>query len=314
MENLLFCLNATAPIFFTILLGCFFRNVGLMDGDFVKKMNRFVFKVALPVLLFEDLWTADIESLWDGKFVTFCAAFTVATALLSILLAYTLKNKEIRGEFAQAAFRSNIAILGVSFVQNIYGEAGLASIMMVASVPFNNIFAVLILSLMKKEQQKLDRNSIRKIMKDIFTNPIIVGILMGILFSVCKVPQVSCITKTLNNLGVLASPLGLMAIGASFEGKKALAMVGPTLYSSFLRLIGYTAIGLLTAVCLGFRGQALVAILVLAGSSTAVSSFIMAKNMGHDGILTSSVIMVTTIGSAFTMTAWLYVLRMLEFV
>ena len=66
----------------------------------------------------------------------------------------------------------------------------------------------------------------------------------------------------------------------------------------------------LLAAMLGFRDQQLVAILVMTGSSSAVSCFIMAKNMGHEGVLTSSVVMMTTLGSAFTLTAWLYVLRM----
>ena len=54
MENLIFSLNATLPIFILMLLGVFFRKVGLMDGRFVNQMNPFVFKAALPVLLFED--------------------------------------------------------------------------------------------------------------------------------------------------------------------------------------------------------------------------------------------------------------------
>ena len=60
---------------------------------------------------------------------------------------------------------------------------------------------------------------------------------------------------------------------------------------------------------MGFRKEELVAILVMLGSATTVSSFVMAKNMGHEGTLTSSTVMLTTLFSAFTLTGWLYILR-----
>ena len=55
MSNLIFSLNATMPIFLTMILGLFFRKVGILDESFTSKMNKFVFKIALPVLLFQDL-------------------------------------------------------------------------------------------------------------------------------------------------------------------------------------------------------------------------------------------------------------------
>ena len=53
----------------------------------------------------------------------------------------------------------------------------------------------------------------------------------------------------------------------------------------------------------------MIAILVMLGSATTVSSYVMARNMGHKGVLTSSVVMLTTLLSAFTLTGWLYLLK-----
>ena len=145
MENLFFCLNATLPIFFTMLLGYGFRKIGLLDESFIKKINRFVFRAALPLLLLEDLWSADFQTLWDGKFVGFCAAITIGGGLVSVLCSRLVKDENIRGEFAQAAFRSNSALLGIAFISNIYGKSDMASLMLIGNVPFNNILAVIIL-------------------------------------------------------------------------------------------------------------------------------------------------------------------------
>lgn len=76
MDNLFFCLNATGPIFL-VILGLFFCHIGWMDEEFASKMNKFVFKVPLPLLLFGDLATVDFSEVWNVKFVIFCFIVTL---------------------------------------------------------------------------------------------------------------------------------------------------------------------------------------------------------------------------------------------
>ena len=119
--------------------------------------------------------------------------------------------------------------------------------------------------------------------------------------------------KTMKNVAVLATPLGLMAMGAAFDRKKAGEKLWPALAATFIKLVLLAAVFLPIAVGMGFVREKLVAILVMLGSAT-VSSYIMAKSMGHEGTLTSSVVMLTTFCSAFTLTGWLYLLRTLGLV
>ena len=102
--------------------------------------------------------------------------------------------------------------------------------------------------------------------------------------------------------------------GSFLRGKKALGKLKPTLIASALKLVVLAAIFLPIAVWLGYRESELVAILVMLGSATTVSSFVMARNMGHEGVLTSSIVMVTTLCSAFTLTGWLFLLKTLGLV
>jgi hypothetical protein len=62
-------------------------------------------------------------------------------------------------------------------------------------------------------------------------------------------------------------------------------------------------------VMLGYTHEHLIALIVMLGSASTVSCFVMAKNMGHDGTLTSSVVVLTTLFSALTMTGWLFIFR-----
>lgn len=309
MENLIFSLNATIPIFLMMLLGMLFRKLGWMDEVFAAKMNKFVFLVPLPVLLFEQLATVDFSEVWDIKFILFCFVVTAISITISTLISLLWKDRSVKGEFIQATYRSSAALLGIAFIQNIYGTAGMAPLMIIGSVPLYNIMAVVVLSVFKPGNNSFDKSLVKKTLKGIATNPIIIGIVAGFVWSALKLPMPSILHKTVSSIGATATPMGLMSMGATFEMKKATSKMKPTLVAVFMKLVGFCAIFLPMAALLGFRNEEMIAILVMLGSATTVSCFVMARNMGHEGTLSSGVIMMTTLLSAFTLTMWLDVLR-----
>ena len=317
MENLIFSLNATAPVFLMMLLGMLFRRLGWIDEAFASKMNRFVFLVPLPVLVFHDLASAEIGDVWNFRFVAFCFLATAASIAICALLSCLLKEKPRRGEFIQASYRSSAALLGIALTTNIYGDAGLVPLMIIGSVPLYNVMAVVVLSLTAPDEKKasgqaaISRKSElwKRTLKGIVTNPIILGILLGLLWSMLRLPLPPILEKTVTNLGDLAAPLGLMAMGATFRLDKAVGQAKPAIAASFIKLVGFCVLFLPLAVRLGFREEELVAILIMLGSATTVSCYVMAKSMGHEGVLTSSAVMLTTLFSAFTITGWLFLLK-----
>ncbi len=312
MENLIFSLNATVPVFLLMVLGMVLRRIGWVDEDFALKMNSFVFLVPLPVLVFKDLAEVDFNETWDGKLVIFCFVVTLLSIGISVLFSLLWKDGALRGEFIQASYRSSAAILGMALVENIYGSAEMVPIMMIGSVPLYNVMAVVVLTLTRPGEQGLGRETLKKAGKDIVTNPIIIAIVIGLLWSLLKIPMPAIMEKTVDNLAATATPLGLIAMGATFDLKKALEKKGPAITATVLKLVGFCALFLPVAAALGFAGQEMAAILIMLGSATTVSCYVMAQSMGHDGIMTSSTVMLTTILSAFTLTGWLFVLRTLN--
>ena len=103
-------------------------------------------------------------------------------------------------------------------------------------------------------------------------------------------------------------------MGATFDIHKASAKAQPSIVAAVMKLVGFAAVFLPIAAGLGFENEEIVAILVMLGSATTVSSYVMAKNMGHEGVLTASTVMLTTMFSAFTLTGWLYILKILGIV
>ena len=154
-----------------------------MDEVFAAKMNKFVFLVPLPVLLFEQLATVDFSEVWDIKFILFCFVVTAISITISTLISLLWKDRSVKGEFIQATYRSSAALLGIAFIQNIYGTAGMAPLMIIGSVPLYNIMAVVVLSVFKPGNNSFDKALVKKTLKGIATNPIIIGIVAGFVWS-----------------------------------------------------------------------------------------------------------------------------------
>lgn len=309
----MFSLNATVPVFLTMVLGFVLHKWRIIDDSFATKLNQFVFQIALPVLLFDQLATTDFVSVWDTKFVLFCFAVTLLSIGLAFLLSLLIKNKPARGEFVQAAYRSSAAILGIAYTQNIYGDAGMTPLMIIASVPLYNAMAVVVLALTAPVETGTVREDkgvlARRTIKGIVTNPILLGIVAGLTWSLLRLPAPAILAKTVDNVGSLATPLGLIAMGASIDPKKVSGKLRPSVCAAIVKLVGLCSIFLPIAVAFGFREAKLIAIMVMLGSPTTVSSFVMARNMGHEGTLTSNTVVIATVMGAFTLTFWLWLLR-----
>ncbi|MCR5272508.1 MAG: AEC family transporter [Lachnospiraceae bacterium] len=311
MEDLLFSLNVTVPIFMLMVVGYFLKQIKAIDEGFANKLNNFVFKVALPCLLFADLATVDFAEAWNFKFVMFCFGVTFVSILFVIIISMFIKEKSQRGEFIQASYRSSAALLGLAFIQNIYGSTGLGPLMIVASVPLYNICAVTVLTLFAPGRDESEGMSkqIKRTLLGIAKNPIIDGIAVGLLWSALGFPLPQIIHKTVSNIGSCATPLGLISMGALFDMKKALKVGPVALAATFMKLMGFGIVFVPLAIRMGFVEQELIAILVMLCSATTVSCFVMARNMKYEGTLTSAVVMLSTLLSAFTLTGWLYILK-----
>lgn len=310
IENLCFSLNASMPVILMMIFGYICREVDLLDDHTTAKLNKFTFRAALPALLFMDLSTADFRAVWDGRLVSFCIVVTLLSVGIAVIYSLFHKDKAERGEIIQACYRSSAAVLGIAFVNNIYGKSLMAALMIVGTVPIYNIIAVAVLAATSPDKRNGSKKSLLlDTLRGIVTNPIIIGIAVGILWSVLKIPQPVIMSKTVSYMGNMATPLSLIALGASFKMNEARSKVGVTVGIALVKLVLFCGVFLPIAVHMGFRGEKLVAILIMLGSATTGSCFVMVKNFGHKGTITAFAVMLTTICSAFTLTFWLFLLR-----
>lgn len=312
--HLIFSLNATMPVFLLMVLGIILRRIGVVDAAFASRLNMFVFCVALPVLLFRDISSVDLAQEWDARFVLDCALITLASIIFACVASAFVKSRATRGEFIQGAYRSSVAILGVALMQNIYGSSQAAAMMIIGVVPLYNAAAVVILAVCaddSRAKRKGARAMLLGVTRDIVTNPIIVGIAAGLLWAALRLPMPEAAGKAVDAVAGLATPLGLVAMGAMADFRRMREEAGASLGASVIKLFGLCAVFLPVCVALGYRGEELMALLFMLGSATTVSSFVMARNMGYEGAVSSAIVMITTLGSVFSLTVWIYLLRCL---
>ena len=295
MENFIYSINVTMPIFLVMVIGYILKQIGMLNDNFVTVANKFNFKVTLPFMLFKDIAGVDIKAVFDIK--------------------YLVRDKTIRGAFVQSSFRGSAAVMGLAFIQNIYGSSAMGPLMIVSAVPLYNIFSVIVLTFEANDSTGIDKKAkIRQAGINICKNPIILSILAGLIVGLLGIQFPTLVNKTVSNVAQMATPLALITIGAGFEGRKALAKIAPTMASSMIKLVLQPLVFLPVAAWMGFSGEKMIAILIMLASPTTPSCYIMAKSMNNDEVLTASVIVTTTLMAAFTLTGWIFLLKTLGYI
>ncbi len=305
MDSIILSLEAVAPIFILMSVGYFIKRIKLADKGQFDGMNRLVFKVFLPVLLFYNIYTTKNVNFFELKYILFTVCGIVSVFLIGIPLAILCtKDNSRRGVMLQGFFRSNFAILGVPLVGYICnGEGGgLTSLMVAIVVPLFNILAVISLEI-------FCGNTINfwKIIKGIIKNPLIIGCAVGIIFLISGIKLPRFAENAIEDISSVASPLAIVVLGASFTFSSLKGYVKDSLIVVLVKLVISPLVILALAAKLGFSGESLACLLVVFGSPVAVSSFAMSQQMGGDEKLSAQVIVISSALCIFTLFVWIFV-------
>lgn len=293
LEIFLTTVNAVIPIVLLILLGYLLKRFRFLNENFVKIGNKFVFKVCLPCMLFANIYDkmnsfADIR--WDVVLystVMICVIFGLG--LLTCILC-TKENRR-RGVILQCSFRSNFAIIGLTLVERLGGNAGVASIISAFSIPVFNILAVVALSIFVGDESdalteaSLNQNAngeqiaatpiarpkkksgALKILLNIVKNPLIIGVVVGLVFvGIREIERACCggaipfrfdnqlkfLYTAVTDLKAIASPLALVVLGGQFEFSAVKGMTKEIIVGTVWRIILAPLLGIGVAFLLSY--------------------------------------------------------------
>lgn len=321
MSMLWFAINAIMPIVLLIVLGYGLMRAHFFDEKFLKMANRFVFFVALPVLLAKNIY--DVESIAQIEFdivIIACLGILLLFLIGLFVVMWLVPKDERKGVVLQCLFRSNFAIIGLPLATSLGGNgaAALVSILAAFTIPLFNILAVISLTMFNKEHGNM---SFKKVLKDVIKNPLIIGVVVGSIILVLRefIPMsggepVFLIKRDLpffyqavKYVADIASPLALIVLGGQFKFKALASMVKEVTIGVlgrlvFAPLLGFGLIYIAAALFPNFEMEPsyFAGIIALFASPVAVSSAVMASEMKADESLAAQLVVWTSLFSVFT--------------
>lgn len=303
-----FAFSVTIPIFAIVLLGVVLKRIKLINDEFTRIATNLVFNIGLPVMLFISSVKTDFGQLVNVQHMVILVGVTMVIFLLSGLAAYWyVDEKRDRGVYVQGAFRGNLLIVGLAFCANAYGEEGLAIAALPSAVVIilYNILAVYVLNITLSQHE----NTISGTIKGIAKNPLIIGIVSGLLVNALGLPVPDLVVETGSYMSRMTLPLALLCIGGTLNLISLKGSIATAAASSAWKLIASPLIACILSVAFGLGGKDLTVLFMLAASPTAAASFIMVKAMGGNSSLAANIIMMTIMGSIVTVTGGLLILK-----
>ncbi|MBE7038568.1 MAG: AEC family transporter [Ruminococcaceae bacterium] len=309
MENFLLALSVIFPIFVNLALGYVMMRFKILDDNSVKKINASVFKVFLPLLLFYNIYSTNIESALKPKLMLFAVLSIVILffVLLFVIPLIEKDNKKV-GPIIQGIFRSNFVIFGIPVATLLCtaDDIGATSLLVAVVVPLFNVLAVFVMEFFRGEKVNF-----KNVLKGVITNPLIIASILGLVFAFLNIKMPSILVKSISDVAKIATPLALIALGASFTFKSVKGYIKQIIIGVLGKLVIVPFILLSVAVMLGFRNGDLVSLMVLYASPAAVSSFVMAQQMDADALLAGHFVVLGSIFSIFTVFMWILILKTL---
>jgi predicted permease len=302
--DLIFSANVVVPIFLLILLGYFLTRIKLWDENFLKIANQVCFKCLLPVLLFYNVATANIFEVFNLKLIIYvCLCACILCGVLFLIVPLFIKDKKRRGVMIQGTFRSNFLLFGVPLGLSIGGNEGAVLAAVVASfyVPVINMLSVISLYVFSESENK----SIKSALLGIVKNPLIIGGVSGLIFSLIRnsigfeIPTM--IDTTLFNIKSAATPIAFMILGGDLKFKNMLRNIKVSSLSVLGKVVLIPAIMLTLSALLGFDKLEMAILIAVFATPNAVSSYAMARNYEADYELAGEIITLGTMLSIFTM-------------
>ncbi len=300
-------LRVVFPLCVYIGVGMIAKAARLITPQASASMNRFTFRALFPLMMFENVMNAGealrgsgINAMWY-----LLGATTALFLLLTALIPLIEKSKPRQGAMIQGAFRANSILFALPIVSTICGpeNAGVASVCVSVLVPWYNVLSVICL-----ESKRGGQVNIKKLLRGVVTNPMILGAAAGTAALAAGLRLPEMVTKPMHSLTSMVTPLALILLGFDLQFGSMRRDWKQLILITFIRLILSPLLIVGGAWLLGFRGVPLISIFALCCVPTAVSSYTMAVEMDADGRLAGEILAVTTVCSVVTVFVWVSVL------
>ena len=293
-----FSISITAPIFLVLIVGVILERIGMINDNFVEVASKLVFNVTMPALIFISITQNSKD---PGAHLPLLIYALIATVIGYLILEWivskTVPQKSDRGIVVQGAFRSNMAIIGLAYCLNAYGDDALAvaSIYIGGVMVLYNVLAVITINRSMNAQK-----SVADSLKAIAKNPLIIAIVVSYAATQVNLTLPDVVTQAGNYFARMTLPLALLCAGASLRFNALKNDITPAMIATVGKLAFMPVLMTLGGYIWGFRGIELGILFLLSSSPSASAGYIMARAMNGNAVLAANIIVLTTIFSLLT--------------
>ena len=300
----MYVVDVLAPVFVMIALGVVLRRSGFVSEALLAGMNRLAYWVALPCLLFYKVAEADFSVGTSGDAFVLVLAGMCACIGLSLVLAWVMgMEKRSIGAFIQAAYRGNLAFVGLAVILSAFGalpgttdeiarQAERAAVVVLAPiVPIYNIAAVVVLLAF---QHKLHAAALRNMLWKILTNPLLVACAAGLAVSLTRWSLPALARGSFDVPGRMALPLALLCVGGKLAGTRITGRLNTGLLAAIIKVGAAPAVGYLLARVIDAGPIETGVAMIFLACPTAIASYVLTEQLDGDGELAATAITLST--------------------
>jgi len=308
-------IGVTLPIFAVIAVGFFIKKKGIIKDQHVPLLNKLTYNFGLSSLVFLNIAENKLKEIFDVNILKVIFPTYFLFLIIVFLSFYFLKIKnKTKGAAIVSTYRSNMAFIGMPVLLYAYGSLATAkaSIVIACLLPLNILFTAFFLRLLNIRDIKDRKTGIKKLVIEIIIDPVLIAVIAGLIISYFSYEIPAPIFKFFEILSSLAVPLALISIGASFKFSHIKSNIKYLSMISFGKLILMPLLSLVFSIFIFKIGNLDRDIIcLLCAMPLAVATFIQSERYNSDTDFVSSALITTTLISSVTITAWLFVLRLI---
>lgn len=307
LDTLEFSVSVTGPIFVILGLGAWLRRIGLLNDAFIEVGTRLVFTVTLPALLFISVAKTHLDTSANFPLIGFgMGATLLAWGLGELAARVAVHEARDRGVVVQGIFRSNMAIIGLAYCVNAYGEPGLAAASLyvgLVTILFNVLSVVTLHSSLHASQD------LGRLLRSVAMNPLIIGIVLALPFAISGLRLPAVLLQSGEYFAGMTLPLALLCTGAALDFRSLRHDPRDAVLAAAGKLLAVPVLFVGAGAALGFRGMDLGILLLMSSAPSAAAGYVMVRAMGGNAALAANIIALTTVGSLFTTSTGIVLLK-----
>jgi len=301
-------LNAIAPIFLIIITGYLLHGTRIVGESVWSAIEHICFFLLLPFLIIRTLSRANLGSvpIVDFVAVLLVAILGMSTLLIAIHALVWRRYPESGPSFSsifQGATRFH-GFVAIAVIGPLYGDDGvtLAALALAIMVPLLNTITVIVLAIYGRSDT---RPEFAAVTRRILTNPLILACCTGLLLNWTGIPDI--LFSAVDIIGGGGLGLALLTVGAGMSFGHAAKQKLLLAIGVLARLIVMPVIVIAMSWLVGLDGLARTVAIIAGAVPTASSAYVMARKMGGDAALMSSIVTFQVITAFFTLPLFIYI-------